>query len=132
MVFTSSASYRPYSLTFVIIILHRAYKPRCVNLPVRSHSSVRRIQEVVSKVRALGSSSLESETMVRDGLSGLTDLYTCVSEDLFKFSPETQQTILNSGLMDELLEVFLKYLEVCGGATDGASRIKKSVVNLHL
>ncbi|KAJ4898870.1 hypothetical protein Rs2_12821 [Raphanus sativus] len=111
--------------------LHKAYKSRCVSLPVRSHPSVRRIQEVISKVRALGSSSLESRTMVSDGLSGLTELYRCLSEDLFKSSSETQQTLLNSGLMDDLLEVSLKYLEVCGGAKDGASRIKKSVVELQ-
>ncbi|KAJ4898880.1 hypothetical protein Rs2_12831 [Raphanus sativus] len=111
--------------------LHKSYKARCASLPVRSHPSVRRIQEVVSKVRALGSSSLESRTMVRDGLSGLTELYRCLSEDLFKSSSETQQTLLNSGLMDEFLEVSLKYLEVCGGAKDGASRIKKSVVELQ-
>ncbi|KAF8101532.1 hypothetical protein N665_0204s0029 [Sinapis alba] len=111
--------------------LHKAYKARCVSLPVRSHPSVRRIQEVISKVRALWSSSLESRTMVRDGLSGLTELYRCLSEDLFKSSSETQQALLNSGLMDELLEVSLKYLEVCGGAKDGASRIKKSVVELQ-
>ncbi|CAH8325395.1 unnamed protein product [Eruca vesicaria subsp. sativa] len=111
--------------------LHKAYKARCVSLPVRSHPSVRRIQEVVSRVRALGSSSLESKTMVRDGLSGLTELYRCLSEDLFKSSCETQQALLNSGMMDELLEVSLKYLEVCGGAKDGASRIKKSVVELQ-
>ncbi|CAA7035691.1 unnamed protein product [Microthlaspi erraticum] len=112
--------------------LHKAYKGRCVSLPVRSHPSVRRIQEVVSKVRALGSSSLESRTMVRDGLSGLTELYSCLSEDLFKSSSETQQALRNgNGLMDELLEVSLKYLEVCGGAKDGASRVKKSVVELQ-
>ncbi|KAJ0251067.1 DUF241 domain protein [Hirschfeldia incana] len=111
--------------------LHRAYKARCVSLPVRLHPSVRRIQELVSKVRALGSSSLESKTMVRDGLSGLTEIYRCLSEDLFKSSSETQQALLNSGLMDELLEVSSKYLEVCGGAKDGASRIKKSVVELQ-
>ncbi|CAF2032447.1 unnamed protein product [Brassica napus] len=111
--------------------LHNTYKARCVSLPVRSHPSVRRIQEVVSRVRALGSSSLESRTMVRDGLSGLTELYRCLSEDLFKSSSETQQTLLNSGLMDELLEMSLKYLEVCGGAKDSASRIKKSVVELQ-
>ncbi|KAF2553451.1 hypothetical protein F2Q68_00037892 [Brassica cretica] len=111
--------------------LHNTYKARCVSLPARSHPSVRRIQEVVSRVRALGSSSLESRTMVRDGLSGLTELYRCLSEDLFKSSSETQQTLLNSGLMDELLEVSLKYLEVCGGAKDSASRIKKSVVELQ-
>ncbi|RID50942.1 hypothetical protein BRARA_H01638 [Brassica rapa] len=111
--------------------LHKAYKARCVSLPVRLHPSVRRIQEVVSRVRALGSSSLESRTMVRDGLSGLTEIYRCLSEDLFKSSSETQQALLNSGLMDELLEVSLKYLEVCGGAKDGASRIKKSVVELQ-
>ncbi|EOA16999.1 hypothetical protein CARUB_v10005236mg [Capsella rubella] len=112
--------------------LHKAYKSRCVSLPVRSHPSVRRIQEVVSKVRALGSSSLDSRTMVRDGLSGLTDLYRCLSEDLFRSSPETQQALLNGdGLMDELLEVSLKYLEVCGGAKDVASKIKKSVVELQ-
>ncbi|KAH0936155.1 hypothetical protein HID58_013272, partial [Brassica napus] len=111
--------------------LHKAYKSRCVSLPVRSHPSVGRIQEVVTKVRALGSSSLESRTMVRDGLSGLTELYRCLSEDLFKSSSETQQALLNSGLMDKLLEVSLKYLEVCGGAKDSASRIKKSVVELQ-
>lgn len=112
--------------------LHKAYKGRCVSLPVRSHPSVRRIQEVVSKFKALGSSSLESRTMVRDGLSGLTELYSCLSEDLFKSSSETQQILRNgNGLMDELLEVSLKYLEVCGGAKDGASRVKKSVVELQ-
>ncbi|CAE6157354.1 unnamed protein product [Arabidopsis arenosa] len=112
--------------------LHKAYKARCVSLPVRSHPSVRRIQEVVSKVRALGSSSLDSRTMVRDGLSGLTELYRCLSEDLFKSSSETQQALLNGdGLMEELLEVSLKYLEVCGGAKDAASRIKKIVVELQ-
>ncbi|KAF8095540.1 hypothetical protein N665_0330s0022 [Sinapis alba] len=110
---------------------HKAYKARCVSLPVRLHPSVRRIQEVVSRVRALGSSSLESRTMVRDCLSGLAEIYRCLSEDLFKSSSETQQALLNSGLMDELLEVSLKYLEVCGGAKDGASRIKKSVVELQ-
>ncbi|CAN6818008.1 unnamed protein product [Brassica oleracea] len=110
---------------------HKSYKARCVSLPVRLHPSVRRIQEVVSRVRALGSSSLESRTMVRDGLSGLTEIYRCLSEDLFKSSSETQQALLNGGLMDELLEVSLKYLEVCGGAKDGASRIKKSVVELQ-
>ncbi|XP_056854649.1 uncharacterized protein LOC108820534 [Raphanus sativus] len=111
--------------------LHKAYKARCVSLPVRLHPSVRRIQEVVSRVRALGSSSLESRTMVRDGLSGLTEIYRCLSEDLFKSSSETQQALLNSGLINELLEVSSKYLEVCGGAKDGASRIKKSVVELQ-
>ncbi|CAH8286418.1 unnamed protein product [Eruca vesicaria subsp. sativa] len=111
---------------------HKAYKARCVSLPVRLHPSVRRIQEVVSKVRALGSSSLESRTMVRDGLSGLTEIYRCLSEDLFKSSSEAQQALFNGGgLMDELLEVSSKYLEVCGGAKDGTSRIKKSVVELQ-
>ncbi|CAN8327858.1 unnamed protein product [Cochlearia groenlandica] len=111
---------------------HKAYKARCVSLPVRSHPSLRRIQEVVSKVRAnLGSSSLESKTMVRDGVSGLTELYRCLSEDLFKSSSETRQALLNGGLVDELLEVSLKYLEVCGGAKDCASRIKKSVVEIQ-
>ncbi|KAL1215608.1 hypothetical protein V5N11_024162 [Cardamine amara subsp. amara] len=111
---------------------HKSYKARCVSLPARSHPSVRRIQEVFSKVRALGSSSLESRTMVRDGLSGLTELYRCLGDDLFKSSSETQQALLNGdGLMDELLEVSLKYLEVCGGAKDAASRIKKSVVELQ-
>lgn len=86
---------------------------------------------MVSRVRALGSSSLESRTMVRDCLSGLTEIYRCLGEDLFKSSSETQQALLNSGLMDELLEVSLKYLEVCGGAKDGAARIKKSVVELQ-
>ncbi|VVB02795.1 unnamed protein product [Arabis nemorensis] len=112
--------------------LHKAYKARCVSLPVRSHPSIRRIQEVVSKVRAFGSSMLESRMMVRDGLSGLTELYRCLSEDLFKTSSGTQQALLNGvGLMDELLEVSLKYLEVCGGAKDTASRIKKSVVEVE-
>ncbi|WZY86471.1 hypothetical protein YC2023_032855 [Brassica napus] len=124
---------RNLSLSWLSYIkpLHKAYKSRCVSLPVRSHPSVGRIQEVVTKVRALGSSSLESRTMVRDGLSGLTELYRCLSEDLFKSSSETQQALLNSGLMDKLLEVSLKYLEVCGGAKDSASRIKKSVVELQ-
>ncbi|CAH2076603.1 unnamed protein product [Thlaspi arvense] len=111
--------------------LHKAYKARCVSLPVRSHPSVRRIQEVLSKVRALGSSSLESRMMVRDGLSGLTELYRCLSEDLFKSSSDTQQALLNGGLMDDLLEMSLKYLDVCGGVKEGASRIKKSVVELQ-
>ncbi|ESQ53523.1 hypothetical protein EUTSA_v10027399mg [Eutrema salsugineum] len=111
--------------------LHKAYKARCVSLPVRSHPSFRRIQEVLSKARTLGLSSLESRAMVRDGLSSLTELYRCLSEDLFKSSSDTQQAFLSGGLMDELLEVSLKYLEVCGGAKDGASRIKKSVVELQ-
>ncbi|KAG5390119.1 hypothetical protein IGI04_031660 [Brassica rapa subsp. trilocularis] len=129
--FEKSLHYKKIAILLRILELHKAYKARCVSLPVRLHPSVRRIQEVVSRVRALGSSSLESRTMVRDGLSGLTEIYRCLSEDLFKSSSETQQALLNSGLMDELLEVSLKYLEVCGGAKDGASRIKKSVVELQ-
>ncbi|KAJ4880321.1 hypothetical protein Rs2_37376 [Raphanus sativus] len=78
--------------------LHKAYKARCVSLPVRLHPSVRRIQEVSPGLELWG---------------------------------HLRWSRGRCGLINELLEVSSKYLEVCGGAKDGASRIKKSVVELQ-
>ncbi|XP_010548237.1 PREDICTED: uncharacterized protein LOC104819728 [Tarenaya hassleriana] len=110
----------------------KPYRNRCVSLPVRSHPCVGKIQEQLCKLRSMSEISWNSKTTILTCLSGLTGLYRCF-DDLFK-SSDIQQILAQARhqiLTNQLLEVSLKYLDVCSSAKDVAGKIKKNVLELQ-
>lgn len=85
---------------------------RSISLPSRSHPTTLRIEEQLSKLKALENSSPSTSKSICHGLQGLDDLYACMDELLHMAS--TKQVLSshqNREWVDELVEGFIKLLD---------------------
>nr|GEU40697.1 hypothetical protein [Tanacetum cinerariifolium] len=106
-------------------------------MPCRSHPSTDRIDNVLNKVKTWESSSVSlsnpSAEFVCSGLSKMTELYECF-DDLVKTS--LLRTSLSSSNQtkkwtDELLDMSVKFLDICSNATDVLSQTKHHIKDLE-
>ncbi|GKB44278.1 BPS1, chloroplastic-like protein [Tanacetum coccineum] len=109
---------------------------RSITMPCRSHPSTDRIDNVLNKVKTWESSvslSNPSAEIVCSGLSKMTELYECF-DDLVKTS--LLKTSLSSSNQtkkwtDELLDMSVKFLDICSNATDVLSQTKQHIKDLE-
>ncbi|XP_023552100.1 uncharacterized protein LOC111809869 [Cucurbita pepo subsp. pepo] len=108
------------------------YHLRSISLPSRSHPTTLRIEEQLSKLKALESSSPSTSKSICNGLQGLDDLYACMDELLHMAS--TKQVLSshqNRELVDELVEGFIKLLDTCGKTRDMILQIQEQAQALQ-
>ncbi|XP_022923253.1 uncharacterized protein LOC111430997 [Cucurbita moschata] len=108
------------------------YHLRSISLPSRSHPTTLRIEEQLSKLKALESSSPSTSKSICNGLQGLDDLYACMDELLHMAS--TKQVLSshqNQELVDELVEGFIKLLDTCGKTRDMILQIQEQAQALQ-
>lgn len=114
------------------------YPVRSVSLPSRSHPSTIKTEEELSKLKIWEeqeeSSRLASAESICKSLSGLEDLYICI-DDLLNMASTQQVLSQNQNqhqkCIDELLDVSVKLLDICGITRDSMSQIKERVQGLH-
>ncbi|XP_044465555.1 uncharacterized protein LOC123195778 [Mangifera indica] len=109
------------------------YNVRSISLPARSHPTTVKVEEALDKLTSweMHSSSSKAEK-IRAGLSGLGELYRSIGE-LFSL-PLTQQALSqhqNEKWVNELLDGFLRYLDICGNTREAILLMKESVRELQ-
>ncbi|GMP37330.1 hypothetical protein CsSME_00009059 [Camellia sinensis var. sinensis] len=105
---------------------------RSVSLPSTSHPLTPEFDEQLSRIRApdheATSSSLPS---INNRLSGLQDLHDCVGDLLLL--PHIEQALArehNEKFVDEVVDGYLRLLDVCSAAKDVFSQTKQDVQDL--
>lgn len=106
-------------------------KIRSISLPPRSHPSTARVEEQLSKLRLWESSGeFSSSGPIILGLSGLEKLYFCLDGLLNMGS--TQQVLSHSDHhINQLLDVSVMILDICGITRDLVSQVKDHVRELE-
>ncbi|KAI3994565.1 hypothetical protein MKX01_028309 [Papaver californicum] len=106
---------------------------RSVSLPSKTNPNISRIDEALRKLKVWESSSITSKVEnACIGLSGLGDLYKCV-EDLIRL-PLTQQGLVrhqNEKWVEDVLDGFVKLIDVCGTARDIMTQMKENAGELR-
>ncbi|KAK4843758.1 hypothetical protein QYF36_012273 [Acer negundo] len=117
------------------------YHVRSISLPSRSHPTTIKIEEELTKLKALEeSSSRSSGSFCVSGLSGLEELYLCL-DDLLNVA-STQQVLSHHqqnqnqhekySIFDELmLDGSVKVLDICGITRDILLQMKEHVQALN-
>ncbi|KAJ4714091.1 DUF241 domain protein [Melia azedarach] len=113
----------------------KQYKVRCSSLPARSHPVAIKIEAELNKLKSWeissSSSSAKAEKLL-SAVSGLEELYKCIG-DLFNL-PLTQEALSqyrHENWVNELLDIMLKYLDICSNTRDVVLMIKESVRELQ-
>ncbi|KAK5843831.1 hypothetical protein PVK06_006289 [Gossypium arboreum] len=104
------------------------YHVRSISLPSRSHPTTLRIEDELKRLKTSEPSALSATESISAGLSGLGDLYQCMDELLNMSS--TQQVLSmyqHEKCIDELLDGYVKLLDICGIARDYMFQIKEHV-----
>ncbi|MCL7027392.1 hypothetical protein MKW94_019965 [Papaver nudicaule] len=106
---------------------------RSVSLPSKTNPNISRIDEALRKIKVWESSSVTSKVEnACIGLVGLGDLYKCV-EDLIRL-PLTQQGLVrhqNEKWVEDVLDGFVKLIDVCGTARDIMTQMKENAGELR-
>ncbi|XP_039051462.1 uncharacterized protein LOC120192817 [Hibiscus syriacus] len=106
----------------------RKHHVRSVSLPSRSHPSTLIIEDELNRFRIWEASAVLTSESISAGLSGLGDLYRCM-DDLFNVA-STQQVLSirrREKCVDELLDGYVRLLDICGIARDYMFQIKEHV-----
>ncbi|KAK4764012.1 hypothetical protein SAY87_013450 [Trapa incisa] len=108
-------------------------KIRSISLPPpRSHPSIARVEEEIRKLRSWESSGeFSSYGSIAVGLAGLERLYICL-DDLLSMGSTVQ--VLSQGgdhIINELLDVSVMILDICGTTRDLVSQVKDHVRELE-
>ncbi|KAJ0240735.1 Uncharacterized protein HA466_0223190 [Hirschfeldia incana] len=91
---------------------------RSISLPSRSHPSTTGIEEALSKVKAINTTTGSSESVLM-ALAGLEELYHCTEE--FLEMGLTQRVMLSddgSEFMEEMLDGSLRLMDTCSVSRD--------------
>lgn len=106
---------------------------RSISMPCKSHPNTDRMEKLLNNVKTWEStisSSNPSVDMICSGFSHLTALYECL-EDLINTSfSQTSKDNHTMEWADELLDVSVKFLDICSNATDIISHSKQHVRDL--
>lgn len=106
------------------------YQVRSISLPSRSHPTTSRVEEELNKVRAFETeSSVSTSKSISKGLSRLEDLYQCVDELLQMAS--TQRVLSHQKWIEQVLDSFLRLLDICGITRDSTLQINEHVRTLQ-
>lgn len=98
------------------------YHVRSISLPSSSHPTTLRIEDELKRLKTSATESISA------GLSGLGDLYQCMDELLNMSS--TQQVLSmyqHEKCIDELMDGYVKLLDICGIARDYMLQIMEHV-----
>ncbi|GMI68242.1 hypothetical protein like AT4G35690 [Hibiscus trionum] len=104
------------------------YHVRSISLPSRSHPTTLRIEDELNRIKAWEASALSTSESISAGLSGLGDLYQCM-DDLLNMA-STQQVLSvhrHEKCVDEVLDGYVRLLDVCGIARDYMFQVKEHV-----
>ncbi|KAK4791588.1 hypothetical protein SAY86_032001 [Trapa natans] len=108
-------------------------KIRSISLPARSHPSTCPVEQELCKLRSWESApdfSSSGFTLVRTGLSGIEKLYTCM-DDLLGMGSTQQLLSRHHRHVNELLDMSVTILDVCGTTRDLVSQVKEHVRELE-
>ncbi|KAJ7944084.1 DUF241 domain protein [Quillaja saponaria] len=108
------------------------YQVRSISLPSRSHPSTLRVEEELNKLRTLEATSTSTSGSICNGLSGLEELYTSL-DDLINVT-STQQIVSchqQEKCVEELLDVSVRILDICGITKDNLLQIREHVQALQ-
>ncbi|XP_076923965.1 uncharacterized protein LOC143586270 [Bidens hawaiensis] len=101
---------------------------RSVSLPCRSHPRTDKMDKLLNMFKSTcESTSNPSAEIIFSGFSHLTALYECL-EDLLN---SNLSQITNIKWTDELLDISVKFLDICSNTADVLSRIKQHVSELE-
>ncbi|KAF8101531.1 hypothetical protein N665_0204s0028 [Sinapis alba] len=91
---------------------------RCISLPSRSHPSTTGIEEALSKVKAINTTTGSSESILM-ALAGLEELYNC-TEEFLKMGSTQRVMSSNDGseFMEEMLDGSLRLMDTCSVSRD--------------
>ncbi|XP_019172097.1 PREDICTED: uncharacterized protein LOC109167532 [Ipomoea nil] len=96
---------------------------RSISFPSRSHPSIQKVEEELTKLKTLQVSATPEAATVSSGLLGLEELYRCM-DDLLNL-PQTLSQNQNQKWVDGLLEKSVRLLDICGLARDCISQLKE-------
>ncbi|XP_060193358.1 uncharacterized protein LOC132622722 [Lycium barbarum] len=101
---------------------------RSISLPVRSHPTTQRVEEVLNKLNRLETSVAPTAETICDSLLGLEELQKCM--DHLLNSPKTLQLLSqhqHGKWFEELLEKSVRILDVCSTTQELISQYKENV-----
>ncbi|XP_019172096.1 PREDICTED: uncharacterized protein LOC109167531 [Ipomoea nil] len=105
---------------------------RSISFPSRSHSSIQKVEEELTKLKTLQVSTTPEAATISSGLLGLEQLYKCM-DDLLNL-PQALQAFSqnqNQKWVDGLLEKSVRLLDICGLARDCISQLKEHLRDLQ-
>ncbi|CAN4083531.1 unnamed protein product [Withania somnifera] len=103
---------------------------RSISLPSRSHPATQNIEEELNKLKTWEFSA--SPEAVYNGLVGLVEVHKCMG-DLLNL-PTILQALSpsqNEKWVDEILDKFLKFLDICGTTKELVSQFKENVRDIQ-
>ncbi|XP_009783375.1 uncharacterized protein LOC107770856 [Nicotiana tabacum] len=101
---------------------------RSISLPVRSHPTTQRVEEVLNKLNGLETSVAPTAETICNSLLGLEELQKCM-DDLLN-SPQTLQILSQhqqGKWFEELLQKSVRILDICGATREIVSQYKENV-----
>ncbi|XP_016505176.2 uncharacterized protein LOC107823092 [Nicotiana tabacum] len=101
---------------------------RSISLPVRSHPTTQRVEEVLNKLNGFETSAAPTAETICNSLLGLEELQKCM-DDLLN-SPQTLQILSQhqqGEWFEELLEKSVRILDICGATREIVSQYKENV-----
>nr|GMC67693.1 uncharacterized protein LOC109167529 [Ipomoea batatas] len=105
---------------------------RSISFPSRSHSSIQKVEEELTKLKTLQVSATPEAATISSGLLGLEELYKCM-DDLLNL-PQALQALSqrhNKTWVDGILEKSVRLLDICGLARDSVSQLKENLRDLQ-
>ncbi|CAH8325407.1 unnamed protein product [Eruca vesicaria subsp. sativa] len=90
---------------------------RSISLPSRSHPSTTRIEEALTKVKAINTTTGSSESILM-ALAGLEGLYNCTEEFLKMGSTQRVMSSDGTEFMEEMLDGSLRLMDTCSVSRD--------------
>ncbi|KAJ8567682.1 hypothetical protein K7X08_019890 [Anisodus acutangulus] len=105
---------------------------RSISLPVRSHPTTQRVEEVLNKLNGLETSVAPTAETICNSLLGLEELQKCI-DDLLNL-PQTLQILSQHQYgkwFEELLDKSVRIIDGCGTARDLVSQSKEYVRDLQ-
>ncbi|XP_039069602.1 uncharacterized protein LOC120216170 [Hibiscus syriacus] len=104
------------------------YHVRSICLPSRSHPTILRMEDELNRIKTWEASALSTSVSISAGLSGLEDLYQCMDDLLNTTSVKQVLSVhRHEKCVDELLDRYVRLLDICGIERDYMFQIKEQV-----